>query len=250
MPVVRRLGRALVDGTVRSGVFEGNDFCCNGARVPLGAVKLLAPCTPSKIVGVGRNYAGHAAEMQRPLPTEPLLFLKPPSALNDPGGDIVYPQQSSRVDFEGELAVVIARRCRNVSASRAREVILGYTLCNDVTARDLQQRDGQWARAKGFDTFAPLGPWIVDGIDPGRLQLRTHLNGELKQDARTSDLIFSVERLVEYVSAAFTLEPGDVISTGTPAGVGPMQPGDTVEVTIDEIGTLRNRVTAAAAWQP
>jgi 2-keto-4-pentenoate hydratase/2-oxohepta-3-ene-1,7-dioic acid hydratase in catechol pathway len=188
--------------------------------------------------------------MQRPLPTEPLLFLKPPSALNDPGGDIVYPQQSSRVDFEGELAVVIARRCRNVSASRAREVILGYTICNDVTARDLQQRDGQWARAKGFDTFAPLGPWIVDGIDPGRLRLRTHLNGELKQDARTSDLIFSVERLVEYVSAAFTLEPGDVISTGTPAGVGPMQPGDAVEVTIDEIGTLRNRVTAAAAWQP
>jgi 2-keto-4-pentenoate hydratase/2-oxohepta-3-ene-1,7-dioic acid hydratase in catechol pathway len=245
MSVSQKLGRALIDGTARHGRFEGNEFCFEGGRVALASVKLLAPCMPSKIVGVGRNYAEHAAEMKNPLPREPLLFFKPASALNDPDGDIVYPSQSSRVDFEGELAVVIRSRCRNVAASAARDVILGYTICNDVTARDLQQSDGQWARAKGFDTFAPLGPWILTNLDPANLHLRTYLNGKLMQDASTSALVFGVNQLVEYVSAVFTLEPGDVIATGTPAGVGPMYPGDVVEVVIDPIGTLRNRVVGS-----
>jgi 2-keto-4-pentenoate hydratase/2-oxohepta-3-ene-1,7-dioic acid hydratase in catechol pathway len=242
MSASQKLGRALVEGAARHGWLEGNEFCFEGGRVAVGSVKLLAPCTPSKIIGVGRNYAEHAAEMNNPLPKEPLLFFKPASALNDPDGNIIYPSQSSRVDFEGELAVVIGSRCRNVAACGARDVILGYTICNDVTARDLQQTDGQWARAKGFDTFAPLGPWIVTNIDASRLRLRTYLNGKLMQNASTSDLIFGVNQLVEYISAAFTLEAGDVISTGTPAGVGPMWPGDVVEVVIDPIGTLRNPV--------
>ncbi len=239
------LARAQIDGAVHEGVIEGDVFASDAIRVPLRSVRLLAPCSPSKIVGVGRNYAEHAAELGNAVPKEPLLFFKPPSALNHPDGDIVYPRQSSRVDFEGELACVIGRRCRNVSASQAREVILGYTICNDVTARDLQETDGQWARAKGFDTFAPLGPCIATGIDPASLRLRTYLNGELKQDATTSWLIFSVERLIEYISAAFTLEAGDVIFTGTPAGIGPMRPGDVVSVEIEGIGVLRNRVVSA-----
>jgi len=238
----RKLARALIDGAIREGTIDAGEFVFAGGRVALASVRLVAPCLPSKIIGVGRNYADHAAELGNSVPKEPLLFFKPPSALNDPDGDIVYPSQSKRVDFEGELAVVIGKRCRDVPATRAKDVILGYTICNDVTARDLQQSDGQWARAKGFDGFAPLGPCIVTELDPSSMRLRTYLNGELKQDAATSSLIFGVDRLIEYISAAFTLEPGDVISTGTPAGIGPMQPGDIVEVVIDEIGTLRNRI--------
>jgi 2-keto-4-pentenoate hydratase/2-oxohepta-3-ene-1,7-dioic acid hydratase in catechol pathway len=228
-----------------AGRIEGDEAVLDGGRFPLGEVKLLAPCTPSKIIGVGRNYADHAAELGNELPKEPLLFLKAPSALNDPDGAIVYPPQSSRVDYEGELAVVIGRRCHNVSKSSAADVILGYTICNDVTARDLQQTDGQWARAKGFDTFAPLGPHIVTGLDPAGLRVRTRLNAELKQDCPTSKLIFDVPTLIEYISAAFTLEPGDVIATGTPSGIGPMQPGDVVAVEIEGIGTLTNHVVKA-----
>lgn len=244
MSQVNKLARALVDGAIREGSIDAGEFVFATGRMALASVRLLAPCLPSKIIGVGRNYADHAAELSNPVPQEPLLFFKPPSALNDPDGAIVYPPQSKRVDFEGELAIVIGARCRDVPAARANDVILGYTVCNDVTARDLQQSDGQWARAKGFDGFAPLGPYIVTGLDPSSLRLRTYLNGELKQDAATSSLIFGVDRLVEYISAAFTLEPGDVISTGTPAGVAPMQPGDVVEVVIDQIGTLRNRIVS------
>ena len=244
MATSRLLARARFDGVVLHGSLEGDDFVAEGTRVPLASVRLLAPCVPSKIIGVGRNYAEHAAEMGNAPPKEPLLFFKPPSALNDPEGDIFYPPQSRRVDFEGELACVIATRCRDVPAARAREVILGYTICNDVTARDLQQTDGQWARAKGFDGFAPLGPCVATGLDPSTLRLRTYVNGALRQDALTSSMIFKVEQLVEYISAAFTLEPGDVITTGTPSGIAPMQPGDVVSVEIEGIGTLRNRLVS------
>jgi len=238
-----RLVRFRADDVVREGTIDGNSAVAGGARWPLDAVRLLAPCAPSKIVAVGRNYAEHIAEMGGERPKEPLLFLKPPSAVADPGGDIVYPRQSRQVDFEGELAVVISTRCRDVPRARAASVILGYTAINDVTARDLQRSDGQWARAKGFDTFAPLGPWIETDVDPAALRVRTYLNAELRQDAPTSSMLFDVAALVEYISAVFTLEPGDVIATGTPRGVGPMRPGDEVRVEIDGIGALSNRVT-------
>jgi len=239
-----RLVRYIADGRTFSGHIDGETVVADGARRSLDAVRLLVPCTPSKIIGVGRNYAEHAAEMNNPLPKEPLLFFKPPSALLDPGGDIIYPEQSSDVQYEGELAVVIAKRCRNVSRSAALDFVLGYTICNDVTARDLQSRDGQWARAKGFDTFAPLGPCIATQLDPAALRVRTHLNGALTQDCSVSKLIFDVPTLIEYASAAFTLEPGDVITTGTPSGVGPMEPGDVVTVAIEGIGELTNRVVS------
>ncbi|HLW37769.1 MAG TPA: fumarylacetoacetate hydrolase family protein [Candidatus Eremiobacteraceae bacterium] len=242
---VERFGRCIIAGTIHEGIVQDDHFISGAQRVPLRDVKPLAPCLPTKIIGVGRNYAEHAQEMNNPLPKEPLLFFKPPSALNDPDGDIVYPTQTRELHYEGELAVVIGSRCRNVFKTDAARFIRGYTLCNDVTARDLQRNDGQWSRAKGSDTFAPLGPWIVSGLDPARLQLRTFLNGRLRQDASTSDLIFDVPTLVEFISASFTLEAGDVITTGTPKGVGPLQPGDVIEVRIEEIGTLRNRVVAA-----
>jgi len=234
--------RFWVGGETLSGTIDGETAVSQSGRWPLSDVRLLAPVLPSKIIGVGRNYADHAAELGNPLPKEPLLFFKAPSALLDPGADIVYPRQSTRVDYEGELAVVIGRRCRNVLRADAHGVIAGYTICNDVTARDLQERDGQWARAKGFDTFAPLGPCVVSDLDPAALRIETRLNGVLKQDCPTSKLIFDVPALIEYISAAFTLEPGDVIATGTPSGIGPMQRGDEVSVTIEGIGTLTSRV--------
>jgi 2-keto-4-pentenoate hydratase/2-oxohepta-3-ene-1,7-dioic acid hydratase in catechol pathway len=246
MNATRKFGRAIVDGITHEGTVEGTDFVFASGRIALDGASLLAPCVPTKIIGVGRNYADHAAEMNNPLPKEPLLFFKPPSALNHPDGAIVYPAQSKQVDYEGELAIVIGSRCRNVRRAEADTVVLGYTICNDVTARDLQLSDDQWARAKGFDGFAPLGPWIVSGLDPTALHLRTHLNGVLVQDAQTSSLIFDVPALIEYISAAFTLEPGDVITTGTPAGVGALRPGDVVEVSIEGIGALRNRIVASA----
>jgi 2-keto-4-pentenoate hydratase/2-oxohepta-3-ene-1,7-dioic acid hydratase in catechol pathway len=245
MSDIRKIARCLITGTMCDGVIEGSDFVYAGGRIALDDAALRAPCVPTKIIGVGRNYADHAAEMNNPLPTEPLLFLKPPSALNYHNGEVVYPFQSRHLDFEGELAVVIGAHCKNVKRGDVSSVVSGYTLCNDFTARDLQRTDGQWARAKGFDGFAPLGPCIVSGIEPGALHLRTYLNGNLKQDAHTSALIFDVPALIEYISAAFTLEPGDVITTGTPAGVGAVQPGDVVEVRVDEIGVLRSRVVAA-----
>ena len=247
MSDISKVARCLITGTICDGVIEGSDFVYAGGRIALDNACLRAPCAPTKIIGVGRNYADHAAELNNPLPTEPLLFLKPPSALNYHDGEVVYPSQSRHVDFEGELAVVIGAHCKNVKRGDVSSVVLGYTLCNDFTARDLQRTDGQWARAKGFDGFAPLGPCIVSGIDPGALRLRTYLNGALKQDAHTSALIFDVPALIEYISAAFTLESGDVITTGTPAGVGAVQPGDVVEIRVDEIGVLRSKIVPATA---
>ena len=238
--------RFRVDGAEFGGTVEGDEVVAPGLRRPLASVELLAPCRPSKIVCVGRNYAEHASEMGNEPPKEPLLFFKPPSAVIDPGASIVYPRQSTRVDFEGELGVVIGRRCRNVARASALDHVLGFTIVNDVTARDLQKTDGQWARAKGFDTFAPIGPWIVSDLDWRQARLTTHLNGIVKQDATTAAMLFDVPALIEYISAAFTLEPGDIIATGTPSGVGPMQAGDTVAVEVQGIGTLTNRVVAAS----
>ncbi len=232
----------LGQGTVYRAAGEFDDLHAAEPLAPLEEVRLLAPCTPTKVLAVGRNYAAHAAEFNNPPPSEPLLFLKPPSAVIGPGEAIVRPKLSSHVGFEGELAVVIGRRCRRVPPEKALEYILGYTCANDVTARDLQQRDGQWARAKGFDTFCPLGPWIVPGLDPGNLEVITRVNGELRQHGHTRDLLFSVPDLIAYVSAVMTLEPGDVLLTGTPSGVGPLYAGDLVEVEISGIGTLANPV--------
>jgi 2-keto-4-pentenoate hydratase/2-oxohepta-3-ene-1,7-dioic acid hydratase in catechol pathway len=214
-----------------------------GATFPLDDVRLLAPVLPSKVVAVGRNYADHAREMGSEPPAEPVLFLKPSTAVVGHGDPIAYPVKlTQRVDYEGELAVIIGRLCREVPAAQAAEVIFGYTCANDVTARDLQARDGQWTRAKGFDTFCPLGPWIETDADPADLELTTVLNGEVRQQTRTSQLLYDVPALVEYVSTVMTLLPGDVLLTGTPAGVGPLEDGDEVSVTIENIGSLRNTV--------
>jgi 2-keto-4-pentenoate hydratase/2-oxohepta-3-ene-1,7-dioic acid hydratase in catechol pathway len=214
-----------------------------GSRYSLADVRLLAPVLPSKVVAIGRNYADHVREMGNEPPAEPVIFLKPSTAVIGPRDPIAYPVQlSERVDFEGELAVVIGRLCREVPADWVPEVIFGYTCANDVTARDLQARDGQWARAKGFDTFCPLGPWIQTDLDPADLELTTIVNGEIRQNARTSQLLHGVTELVTYVSAVMTLLPGDVLLTGTPAGVGPLKEGDEVSVTIENIGTLTNGV--------
>jgi 2-keto-4-pentenoate hydratase/2-oxohepta-3-ene-1,7-dioic acid hydratase in catechol pathway len=210
-------------------------------------VRLLAPVLPrSKVVAIGKNYAAHAAEMGGEPPKEPLMFLKPNTSVVGPGDPIFYPPQTENLHFEGELAVVIGRICRDVPPEQATDVIHGYTIANDVTARDLQKSDGQWTRAKGFDSFCPLGPWIETDLDPhdfetGR-QVQTHLNGELKQDGSTADLIFDIPTLISYVSSVMTLLPGDVILTGTPEGVGPMQVGDEVEISIAGLGTLTNKV--------
>lgn len=214
-----------------------------GQRVPLVEARLLAPVIPrSKVVCVGKNYAEHAAEMGGPAPEEPLIFLKPNTSVIGPGDGIVYPVQTENLHYEGELAVVISRIARDVPASRCAEVIFGYTVGNDVTARDLQARDGQWTRAKGFDTFCPLGPWIVTDLDPSDLALTTTVNGELRQAGRTSQMVYDVATLLAYITSVMTLLPGDVVLTGTPAGVGPMHPGDEVAVSIEGIGTLRNPV--------
>jgi len=208
-------------------------------------VRLLAPVIPrSKVVGIGRNYAAHAAEMGSELPSEPLMFLKPNTTVIGPGDPIFYPRQSNEVHFEGELAVVIGRICRDVTPERVKDVIYGYTIGNDVTARDLQKNDVQFTRSKGFDSFCPLGPWIETDLDTDDLRVQTHLNGDLMQDGSTKDLIFDVASLVAYVSSVMTLLPGDVILTGTPEGVGPMTPGDEVDVTIAGIGTLTNKVVS------
>ena len=212
----------------------------------LDEIRLLAPVTPGKIVAVGLNYRDHAREMGKAIPEEPLLFLKASSALNRPGGEIVYPRQSGRVDYEAELAVVIGRTAKGVAGRDAAEYILGYTCLNDVTARDLQVRDVQYTRAKGFDTFAPIGPWIETDIDPAALPVRCIVNGEIRQDGNTREMGASVSRLVEFISAVMTLYPGDVIATGTPPGVGPLRIGDEVTVEIGGIGALTNRVVASA----
>ncbi len=214
------------------------------ASVDLSAVRLLPACAPSKIVCVGRNYAEHAKELGNDAPTEPLIFLKPPSSLIASGDHIVYPKASERVDWEGELGVIIGRRCRNIGAEQAFDYIAGYTCVNDVTARDLQKRDGQWTRGKGFDTFCAVGPWMVPiaDVDLTSAHVRTVVDGVTKQDAPFTDMIFSIGAILAYVSAFMTLEPGDLIATGTPSGVGPVAPGSTIRIEIDCIGVLENSV--------
>ncbi|MGH7376512.1 MAG: fumarylacetoacetate hydrolase family protein, partial [Candidatus Methylomirabilales bacterium] len=208
----------------------------------LPRVRLLPPCEPTKIVAVGLNYRDHAAEFGHPVPDEPILFLKPLTALIGPGDKIVYPAISQRVDYEAELAIVMKRKGRNIPRGQALRYVLGYTCHNDVTARDLQKKDGQWTRAKSFDTFAPLGPCIATGLDPHRLHIEARVNGEIRQSFNSDQLIFDVPTLVAFVSQVMTLSPGDVIATGTPPGVGPLKRGDVVEVEIEGIGVLRNRV--------
>ncbi|MEI7780063.1 MAG: fumarylacetoacetate hydrolase family protein [Actinomycetes bacterium] len=208
----------------------------------LADVRLLAPILPSKVVAVGRNYADHAAEMGGEVPPEPLIFLKPSTSIIGPYEPIVYPSASNEVSYEAELAIVIGRLCRDVPIDRAAGVILGFTCANDVTARDLQRTDGQWTRAKGFDTFCPLGPWIVTELDPSDLAIGSRVDGQVRQAGRTSQLVNNVPKLVSWISHVMTLLPGDVILTGTPAGVGPIVVGNVVEVQIEGIGTLRNPV--------
>jgi 2-keto-4-pentenoate hydratase/2-oxohepta-3-ene-1,7-dioic acid hydratase in catechol pathway len=214
------------------------------AAVARSDVRLVAPVLPSKVVAIGKNYASHAAEMGGEVPESPLIFLKPSTAVIADRDPIASPPSSERVDFEGELAVVISRLCRDVPEERAMDVVLGYTCANDVTARDQQRSDGQWSRAKGYDTFCPLGPWIETDIDPTDLAISTTLNGETKQASRTSLLVHKIPALIAYITACMTLLPGDVILTGTPDGVGPMLVGDEVSVDIEGIGTLTNPVTA------
>ena len=234
-------GDEIIASVVGDPLYAGVEL--TGEQVRLADVRLLAPVIPrSKVACVGRNYAAHAAELGNEAPAEPLIFMKPNTSVIGPHEPIVYPTQSNEVHYEGELAVVIGRICRDVPPERVSDVIFGYTVANDVTARDLQHRDGQWTRAKGFDSFCPLGPWIETQLDPSDLGLRTELNGEVKQDSRTSLMIFDVQAVIAYITSFMTLLPGDVVLTGTPEGVGPMQPGDDVSVTIEGIGTLTNRV--------
>ena len=223
---------------------RGAGFKPDGTSYRLSEIKLLAPCQPSKIVALGLNYRDHAHEFSAAsLPKDPLIFLKPSTSVIGPDDTIIIPGSSiGRVDYECELAVVIGKKTKDVSEEKASEYILGYTCANDVTERVYQKEDGQWTRAKGFDTFGPLGPWIVTGISPDNLKIEIYLNGEVRQSSRTGNLIFGIPRLVSFISHVMTLLPGDVISTGTPAGVGHINPGDVVEVKIENIGTLRNFV--------
>jgi 2-keto-4-pentenoate hydratase/2-oxohepta-3-ene-1,7-dioic acid hydratase in catechol pathway len=221
--------------------FRGLDY--SGVTYKTSTVRLLAPCAPSKIVCLGVNYHSHAKEMGHTLPSAPLIFLKPSTAVIGPEAGIIYPPMSQRVDYEAEMAVVIKKAAWRVSQENALSHVLGYTCFNDITARDLQKIDGQWTRAKGFDTFAAVGPWIETDADPSNLTVESYLNGERKQHGNTSDLIFSVDYLIHFISHVMTLLPGDVIATGTPSGIGPMQVGDTIEIRIEGIGSLKNIVT-------
>ena len=257
-----RIARFSVDDEPRYGVVETDDpeglvgtvnvldsdplyrsAQFTGEKLQLADVRLLAPVIPrSKVVCVGRNYAAHAAELGNDVPKEPMIFLKPNTSVIGPRDGIVYPEQTNDLHFEGELAIVIGRICRDLPKERVNEVIFGYTIANDVTARDLQKRDGQWARAKGYDTFCPLGPWISTEFDASDVRVSTELNGEPKQDGRTSQFIFDIPEVLAYITSFTTLLPGDVVLTGTPAGVGPMLPGDEVSVSVEGIGTLTNKV--------
>jgi 2-keto-4-pentenoate hydratase/2-oxohepta-3-ene-1,7-dioic acid hydratase in catechol pathway len=262
-----RIARAeIVRGVIRYGLIEGEDFrplagppfetaldqlIGERATMPLAGVRLLAPCEPSKIVAIGRNYAAHAAEHGADVPQEPLIFLKPPSAVIGPGDSIRLPALSHQVEHEGELVAVIGRRARHLAPEHALACVLGYTCGNDVTARDLQRRDGQWSRAKGFDTFCPLGPWIDTDLDPDNCVVSCSVNGAVRQQQSTADMVFNVATLLQHISAVMTLEPGDVVMTGTPSGVGRLQAGDRVEVIItglmpDDpvVGPLANFVSA------
>ncbi|MFI8105117.1 fumarylacetoacetate hydrolase family protein [Streptomyces sp. NPDC086023] len=253
-----RIARFSIDGNVAFGAVEGSapdelvldiikgipfaDFELSGTKVPLSKVRLLPPVLPSKVVAIGRNYAEHAAELGNEVPEVPVAFFKPSTSVVGPGDPIAYPSFSNELHHEAELAVVIGRMCREVPRERVKDVVLGYTCANDVTARDVQQREKQWARAKGFDSACPLGPWIETDLDPGDLTIQCTVNGVQRQLGRTSDMVRSVEELIAHVSEAMTLLPGDVVLTGTPAGVGPLNVGDEVAVTIEGIGTLTNKV--------
>ncbi|MEV6756369.1 fumarylacetoacetate hydrolase family protein [Streptomyces sp. NPDC051214] len=257
-----RIARFSIDGNVAFGAVEGEsppgttdglvldiikgipfaDFELSGTKVPLSKVRLLPPVLPNKVVGIGRNYADHAKELGNEVPDVPVAFFKPSTSVIGPGDAIAYPSFSQEVHYEAELAVVIGRMCREVPRERARDVILGYTCANDVTARDVQQREKQWARAKGFDSSCPLGPWVETDLDPSDLTIQCTVNGEQRQLGRTTDMVRSIEDLIVHISEAMTLLPGDVILTGTPAGVGPLNVGDEVAVTIEGIGTLTNKV--------
>ena len=248
-----KIVRFAVDGKARYGILREQSFQAIEGKpfrqikltdqfYQRNQVKLLAPCQPSKIVALGLNYHNHAKELGSQVPNSPLTFLKPSTAVIGPEDNIVYPSASARVDYEGELAVVLKKPVWRVAVKDALDYVLGYTCFNDVTARDLQYHDKQWTRAKGFDTFAAVGPWIETELDPGSVVLETYLNGRLKQQGNTSDLIYSIPELISFISNVMTLLPGDIIATGTPSGVGPMYPGDTVEVRIPSVGTLRNFV--------
>ena len=226
---------------IKGSVFRNFEVRKDG--IPISEVILLPPVKPSKIVAVGVNYKDHAMERGRPLPKEPLIFLKPPSAVVGPNDIIIYPKMTKRVDYEGELALIIKKKARLLGDNdNVEDYILGYTCFNDVTARDLQEKDGQFTRAKSFDTFAAVGPCIATDVDPSRMRLKTFVNGKLRQSSNIRNLIFSIPFLVRFISRIMTLNPGDIITTGTPAGIGPMFPGDRVDVQIERIGTLSNTV--------
>ena len=253
MRLVRfRHGDRIATGAVERGsdeiqVLKGTFFedpLPTGESIPLDDVRLLAPVLPSKLVCVGKNYAAHAAEFGMQVPEEPLLFLKPSTAVIGPNDPIELLPISRRIDYEGELAVVVGRLARGVRAEEAFQVILGYTCANDVTLRDLQKTDDQWARAKGFDGSAPIGPWIETDLDPNEATVLTRLNGEVRQQGSTADLVFGVATLIEYITTFMTLLPGDLLLTGTPEGVGPLAEGDVVEIEVEGVGTLRNEVRA------
>ena len=257
-----RIVRFAAQGSVRYGVLEADtirglegapfnhfatsptSFALDGSVCDLQEVTLLAPCLPSKAVCLGLNYRSHAEETGLPIPSVPLIFLKPSTAVIGPDEAIVLPPLSRRVDYEGELGVVIGKRAKDVPPDNVGEYILGYTCFNDVTERIIQGEDGQWTRAKSYDTFAPIGPWIETDLDPDDVRIETYVNGALRQSARTSDLVFGVSALVSFISEAMTLLPGDIIATGTPSGIGPVRAGDVVEVSIENIGTLRNPVVS------
>lgn len=243
-----RFGRVrLPDGAVVSGELQHDGVRVDGVVVALDGATVLAPCEPSKLICVGLNYRDHAAEVGMDQPEEPLLFLKPPSSVIGHGESIVQPLECDRLDYEGELAVVIGRRARRVRVEEALDYVAGLTVANDVTARDLQTPGSQWTRAKGYDTFAPIGPWLVGTTDWSGRAIETRVNGAVVQHSTTDRLIFGVPTLIAAAAAVMTLEPGDLLLTGTPRGVGPVQPGDTVEVTVEGIGTLRNQVVAEGA---
>lgn len=247
-----RVVRLYVEGDVRYGLADDSTVTLISdepfaawepdGTLPLAEAHLLAPAMPTKIVCVGVNYRSHAEEMGQAIPEEPIIFLKPPTSLALPGGEVLVPDRVDSVDHEAELAVVIGRRTHMVGPADAPSHILGYTCANDITARELQRADGQWARAKGFDTFCPMGPWIETDVDPVDLAIECRVNGEVRQSARTSDMIWDPFRLVSFVSGVMTLLPGDVIMTGTPAGVGPMRKGDVCEVRIEDVGSLVSHV--------
>jgi len=235
---------AVVEGDkarpIEGTVFD--EFALTDEVYPLSSVRLVAPSEPSKVVCVGLNYAEHARESNMPVPDEPILFIKPSTSVIGPGEAIIYPEMTKRLDYEAELGVVIRKEMKDVAPVKVRNYLLGYTCLNDVTGRDLQKKDGQWTRSKSFDTFCPIGPWVVDDIDPNNAEIELYLNGQRRQASNTKEFVFKIEDLLSFISGVMTLLPGDVVATGTPSGIGPMKKGDQVEVRIQGIGGLKNHV--------